>query len=146
MEAFSGFCAIDYESPLYYRALDLRNRVLRIPLGLSLDTYDHSHEVSQHHLAYLEKGSLFAILVLVPKRGAVVKMRQVAVEPSFQSKGIGRRLVSFSEDFAKSRGYRSMELHARNSAIPFYRKLQYEVVGDEFVEVGIPHHKMIKIL
>jgi predicted GNAT family N-acyltransferase len=39
-----------------------------------------------------------------------------------------------------------MVLHARETAVPFYLKLGYEVVGGQFEEVGIPHFKMEKKL
>jgi predicted GNAT family N-acyltransferase len=35
-------------------------------------------------------------------------------------------------------------LHARKTAIGFYEKLAYAVVGGEFTEVGVAHVKMIK--
>ncbi|MBK6959146.1 MAG: GNAT family N-acetyltransferase, partial [Nitrosomonas sp.] len=30
------------------------------------------------------------------------------------------------------------QLHAQTSAIPFYKKFGFEIVGEEFVEAGIP--------
>jgi predicted GNAT family N-acyltransferase len=39
-----------------------------------------------------------------------------------------------------------MTLHARSTAVPFYAKLGYECVGDEFIEVTIPHWEMRKAL
>jgi predicted GNAT family N-acyltransferase len=39
-----------------------------------------------------------------------------------------------------------MVLNARDTAIPFYLHLGYELVGEPFVEVGIPHRKMRKAL
>ncbi|MEO8175011.1 MAG: GNAT family N-acetyltransferase [Sediminibacterium sp.] len=37
-------------------------------------------------------------------------------------------------------------MHARESAVGFYEKHGYKVVGDEFVEVTIPHFIMEKEL
>jgi predicted GNAT family N-acyltransferase len=39
-------------------------------------------------------------------------------------------------------GLSQVELHARLSAVGFYRGLGYAVVGQEFQELGIPHLKM----
>ena len=39
-----------------------------------------------------------------------------------------------------------MTLHARDTAIPFYKKLGYECVGEPFVEVTILHQAMQKRL
>jgi predicted GNAT family N-acyltransferase len=37
-------------------------------------------------------------------------------------------------------------MHARKSAVGFYEKLGYKIVGDEFEEVTIPHFEMQKTL
>jgi predicted GNAT family N-acyltransferase len=39
-----------------------------------------------------------------------------------------------------------MILHARATAVPFYLRLGYTVVGEPFEEVGIPHRGMEKAL
>jgi predicted GNAT family N-acyltransferase len=76
----------------------------------------------------------------------VVKMRQVAVDPHTQGTGVGRILVEASEAKARELGYAEIELNARETAVPFYLKLGYEVVGETFGEVGLPHKKMRKSL
>ena len=58
--------------------------------------------------------------------------------------GVGRQLVAASEAFARRNGYDVMELNARDTAVPFYEKLDYTVVGEQFEEVGIVHFKMMK--
>jgi len=39
-----------------------------------------------------------------------------------------------------------MLLHARETAVSFYTELGYEVFGEPFVEVTVPHRKMRKTL
>jgi predicted GNAT family N-acyltransferase len=55
-------------------------------------------------------------------------------------------MVQFSEKWANQNGYKIIDLHARKNVVPFYEKLGYHVEGDEFLEVGIPHLRMIKQL
>jgi predicted GNAT family N-acyltransferase len=76
----------------------------------------------------------------------VVKMRQVAVTPQAQGKGIGKMLVDWSETFAREHLFTTMQLHARDTAVPFYLQLGYETYGDPFTEVSIPHRSMQKQL
>jgi predicted GNAT family N-acyltransferase len=73
-------------------------------------------------------------------------MRQVAVNDKSQRSGIGSRLVAYSEEYAREHGYETMELNARQTAVPFYLRLGYEITGDPFTEVGLPHRKMQKRL
>jgi predicted GNAT family N-acyltransferase len=37
-------------------------------------------------------------------------------------------------------------MHARQSAVGFYQKLGYQIRGEEFEEVTIPHYEMQKQL
>jgi GNAT superfamily N-acetyltransferase len=71
-------------------------------------------------------------------------MRQVAIEPEWQGKGIGRRLVEYAEQFARDTGFTTMYCHARDLAVPFYKKMNYHTVGEPFVEVTIVHYGMEK--
>jgi hypothetical protein len=37
-------------------------------------------------------------------------------------------------------------MHARKTAVGFYEKQGYEILGDEFLEVSVPHYEMRKKL
>lgn len=139
---------IEFATPAYDMAIRLRDEVLRKPLGLEFTVEELSTEFDSHHLACysLNNEELLGILVLKPVDNQVIKMRQVAIVPTLQSKGIGSLLVSFSEKFAKSKAYNKIELHARDTAVDFYKKLGYKIEGEEFLEVSIPHYKMVKSL
>ncbi len=136
----------DYFSGLYQAELELRNMVLRLPLSLNLYTEDLSPEVSQWHIGAFVHSVMVGVLLLVPLKNQQIKMRQVAVHFDFQGKHIGSLLVNFAEKLAVERGFKTMILHARQTAVPFYIKMDYEIVSDVFVEVTIPHYKMKKEL
>jgi predicted GNAT family N-acyltransferase len=53
-------------------------------------------------------------------------------------------MVLLSDAKAIEMGKEKMILHARDSALDFYLSLGYSIVGDQFEEVGIPHHRMEK--
>lgn len=129
----------------YWQAVDLRRRVLRLPLGLDFTPDQLEAENSEVHFVAMEGGNLLGCLILV-EREAAVKMRQVAVSPENQGEGIGSAMVRESESWAASHGHARMELHARESAVPFYLNLGYRVEGEPFVEVGIAHRAMAKEL
>jgi GNAT superfamily N-acetyltransferase len=56
-------------------------------------------------------------------------MRQVAVEALWQGAGIGKALVKYAEKYAFDAGYKKMILHARETALDFYRHLNYTTGG-----------------
>ena len=157
---------IAYDSPEYHDSVGLRSRILRQPLGLTFTPADLADDEADIHLAAFSTAhahttataatQLVAVLILHPSRPtqssdtasgeSVVKMRQVAVAERSRGAGVGRRLVEWSEQVARLRGYRLMRLHAREPAVGFYVALGYRCVGDEFTEVGIPHQRMEKVL
>jgi predicted GNAT family N-acyltransferase len=136
---------IEFATPEYDEAVALRYEVLRRPLGLEYSPEQLATEWDNLHIAaFEESGRLLGYLNLTPVSSAEVKMRQVAVTPEQQGKGIGAALVAYSEVLAKTLGFNEITLHARKTAVPFYLKVGYELVGDSFEEVGLPHFKMKK--
>lgn len=135
-----------YGSDEYKRSLKLRNKELRVPLGMNLYDEDLSEDERSVHIGAFESEQLLGVLVLVPYDGVKVKMRQVAVDLSAQGNGIGRLMVAFAEDYCRGYGYEVITLHARKKALLFYEKLGYDTEGDVFEEIGIPHFQMEKYL
>lgn len=128
----------------YEETVALRNDILRRPLGLTFTAEALAGEANEVHIACYYNNDLVGCLILVPRENGELKMRQVAVSESFQGKGVGKAMVDFSEDFARKNNFSIITMHARETAIPFYLKLGYEIVGDKFEEVTIPHYKMQK--
>lgn len=136
---------ITFGTPAYDDSIQLRHQVLRAPLGISFEAEDLAQEYNQIHLGcYSDSAELLAILVLWIQDDKTLKMRQVAVDPLHQKKGIGSVLVAASEAYAAKHNYKTIVLHARDEAVPFYERLTYKKVGKPFTEVGIKHYKMKK--
>ncbi len=136
---------LEYGSPEQLESIELREEVLRKPIGLRFSK-EELEEDEQFHLAYIMDGKVVGILLLKPVAEGVLKMRQVAVRPDLQGQGIGKQLVRFSEKWAIDHQYHIMELHARKTAVEFYLSMGYETRGPEFLEVTIPHLEMFKNL
>lgn len=135
-----------FESPEYFDELELRNEVLRKPLGMNLFDQDLAVEKEYIRIAGFVDGSLQGVLLLVPLENGVIQMKQMAVRESFRGHDLGRKIIQFAEDLIRGKGFSKIILNARKNALPFYLKSGYEIQGDEFQEVGIPHFKMSKIV
>jgi len=135
---------IHYKSVLYEQALELRQKVLREPLGLNIRDEDLTNEIYCLHYGLLHQEELIAYLLMQPLEPSRMKLRQMAVSKYFRAQGVGRRLILSVEKEVFARGVMRIELHARSSALDFYRKLGYTVEGEPFDEVGIAHRKMFK--
>ena len=136
---------VDFGSPAFDELIYLRDLLLRKPIGLSFTSNELSKEYDSFHFAaYTNELELLGVLVMKPLNEQQIKMRQVAVFPYAQKKGVGQMMVAHSEEFAKENNYKEIVLSARVPAVPFYEKLGYKVVSDLYQEVGIDHYKMMK--
>lgn len=135
---------VAYNSPDYYQCLDLREKVLRIPLGLTLSESDTNKEDKQFHFAILEEGQVIACVVLKPTSHTAIQLRQMAVSQAFQGKGLGRDLVKFSENQIVKKGFLEIHMEARSHAVSFYQKLGYQQQGNPFDKLGMAHIRMTK--
>lgn len=136
----------DFGDPDQVQSIGLRYEVLRRPLGLMFDPEELFAESAEVHIVAKQGDLVVGCMLLKPAGAMVLKMRQVAVTEKGQGSGTGTAMVAFAGDWAKNNGYTAVELHARMTAVPFYKRLQYEVLGEEFEEVGIPHLKLRKQL
>jgi ribosomal protein S18 acetylase RimI-like enzyme len=139
---------IAHGSREYERECVLRNELLRAPLGLSLYDEDLTAESAYRHFGIFcsTSSECLASLVAIPEGDGLFKVKQMAVREDQQKQGLGTRLLSEAEARLAKLGARQIYLHARESAIGFYSKSGYEVVGQRFEEVTIPHFKMEKCL
>ncbi len=135
---------ISFGSKEYKDGIDLRTKILREPLGIKFSADDLMKEADEIHVGAFVGGSLVGCLLLAPQSERVVKMRQVAVVKNTQRAGVGKKLVDYSEMLSREKGFKEIVLHARETAVPFYLKLGYEVYDEPFTEVTLPHRKMRK--
>lgn len=137
---------VGHGSNEYWQAVELRRQVLRLPLGLDFTPEQLASEIDSFHFVGDVEGFVVACAIATPIDLENVKIRQVAVSKSLQGKGYGRDIMLGAEDWAREMEYKQVVLHARAVVVEFYLKLGYEMVGDGFEEVGIPHRKMVKSL
>lgn len=136
---------VSIEHPFYEQVIALRHKVLRAPLGLDIRNDDLSDEINQLIFVYEEDQTVLGCVLLQHSDAETFKLRQMAVDTDAQGKQIGSQLIQAAEVYAVQLGKSKIQLHAREVAIPFYEKQGYEIIGDTFLEVDIPHKKMEKL-
>jgi N-acetylglutamate synthase-like GNAT family acetyltransferase len=137
---------LEHNSTEYEQMIQLRISALLMPIGVSADYIQKENESQDILIGAFESETLVGCCNLTPVDNKVIQLRQMIVEPAWQGKNIGAAIVAFAEKTAKERGFTTLIMHARNPAIGFYTKAGYKIVGTEFYEVGIGHHKMEKQL
>ncbi|MGB7215492.1 MAG: GNAT family N-acetyltransferase [Gammaproteobacteria bacterium] len=137
---------VPYGSALYDEVVELRRELLRRPLGLDFTPEELAQEKHDTHLAALDADRVVGTLLLRKVDERTARIMRMAVVPEAQGRAIGRALVEWAEGIARERGFETIMMHARSSAIGFYEKCGYHTVGGEFLEQGIPHIRMEKRL
>jgi ribosomal protein S18 acetylase RimI-like enzyme len=137
---------IDHGSREYQQMVQLRNEILRRPLGLQFTPDELEKEKEEILIGAFEEEKMLGCCMLIKEDPVTVRLRQMAVLNNLQGKGIGRALMQFAENIARDRGFQKITMHARETAIGFYEKLGYRLCGQQFEEVTIPHFVMEKLL
>ena len=126
--------------------VNLRNEILRKPLGLSFTHEELAKEKEDILIGAFDEDEMLACCMLTQADNKCLRLRQMAVQNNLQGKGIGASMMNFAEILARDKGYKKLIMHARETVVGFYEKLGYKVVGDKFTEVTIPHFVMEKKL
>ena len=141
-----GLKQIDHGSKEYQHMVTLRFEIMRKPLGLSFSTEELAKEKNDILIGAFDEDEMTGCCILTDISSGSVKLRQMAVLKNMQGKGIGEMIIQFAENIARDKGYRTLTMHARDTAIGFYEKYGYKVEGGGFIEINIPHHIMKKSL
>jgi predicted GNAT family N-acyltransferase len=137
---------IDHGTKEYQQMIQLRDDILRKPLGLHFSDEELTKEKSNLLIGAFEDEQMLGCCMLVEEEPGTVRLRQMAVLNDLQGKGVGRALMQFAENLARDRGYKKITMHARKNSLGFYEKMGYRKVGNEFQEITIPHYVMEKKL
>jgi len=78
---------------------------------------------------------VIGVYVLKETEKVVVEIMNIAVEESFQHKGLGKQLISHAIEEASKRGYAQVEIGTGNSSIHqlrLYQQCGFRIVGVDF--------------
>ncbi|CAK4454609.1 unnamed protein product [Aphanomyces euteiches] len=124
---------IKFGSPEYEAAVQLREEVLRKPLGMRLNPEDLAKEHSDIHIGVFSEGSIVASVMLRPAQPIAWMKQSGSQSPCFEAR-------------ARAEKFTEIRLHARETAVPFYEKLGYTVFGERFELAGTVRLSMYKFL
>jgi len=110
-----------------------------VPRELELDDVDAR---CVHALARLEDGRAVGTGRLLPE-GHIGRM---AVLAEWRGRGVGGALLEGLVEQARTRGMQMIALSAQTHALGFYRRYGFSAEGEVYLEAGIPHQAMTRIL
>ena len=141
-----GLRQIDHGSKDYWKMVELRSQILREPLGLTFSIDELEKEKDDILIVAFEEDELLGCCVLSILDRTTFRLRQMAVLQNYQRRGIGASLLNYVENIARDRGCIKIMMHARLTAIGFYERMGYTVVGEPFEEIGLQHRYMEKTI
>ncbi|MCK5817275.1 MAG: GNAT family N-acetyltransferase [Candidatus Marinimicrobia bacterium] len=140
------FKSFRHDSPLYDESIVLRNRILIEAVGRHEDCRDFDFPEKDIYISAFDGNALIGTAIITPLDDNTVQMRQMAVDEIYQGQGVGKAIADEFERVALKNGYSKVILHARESAVHFYKAVGYELRDDKFYEIEIPHYEMRKDL
>jgi ribosomal protein S18 acetylase RimI-like enzyme len=106
-------------------------------------TADYDDAVAKHRFDLLYVEGTLAALIETIREADHLLVENVAVSPSFQGRGLGRRLMAHAEELAASSGFREIRLYTNQrfaENIELYRRLGYRVDRQDLLPVGTVVH------
>ena len=142
-------------SPMHIRFIKaeatypLRLMVLR-PGGIVEDTHFPNDRLEgAFHLAAQIHQQLISVASFYPEKNSALlgwkqyRLRGMATHPDFAGKGAGSLLIRFALDHLKAQHADLVWCNARLLAVPFYKNMGFETIGEQFDSEGIgPHYLM----
>jgi ribosomal protein S18 acetylase RimI-like enzyme len=130
---------IQFNSTDCQAELQLRQQVLRAPQRLNLADENLEAEIEQQHFGLFDdNGLLLACVIAASLSPAQRKLCQMAVATEYQYQGLAQPLLSVVETVLMAGGVTTLTLHARCSAVGFYRPLGYSTHGERFIRSAFP--------
>jgi predicted GNAT family N-acyltransferase len=124
---------------------ELRYSILRKPWNEPKGSERDELEDSSFHACAKHYNEIIGACRLQFNDEQTAQIRYMCTQNEFQGKGVGKKLVDFVEDYAKSKNVNKIILHARENAVEFYIKCGYNIVAPSYLLFGcIPHFLMEK--
>lgn len=126
-------------------ALALRHEVFCVEQGVPEREERDGRDRGALHLIAVMNAEIVGTCRLVFV-GATVQFSRLAVRGSARRQGIATALLRATDAECRARGVNRIVLHAQTYARPLYDQEGYVPCGREFVEAGIEHVAMEKLL
>lgn len=135
------------DSDVYADAIAIRRAVFvkeqHIDEALEIDTVTPA---TWHYVGYDEQEKAVATARVTPSDAITGHIQRVATLKSARGHGYARQLLTKIAQDATKWGWQQLTLGAQVTAQSFYEQLGYQPTGAPFMEAGLCHQTMTKVL
>jgi ElaA protein len=130
-----------------YNILKLRSEVFVVEQKCIYQDLDDVDKTSYHFFIKEENDRIISYLRIFEKDGETAQIGRVLTDEKERKKGYAFKLMEKGIEFCKNEMKKGkIYLEGQVYCHKFYLKLGFNIISDEFLEDGIPHYKMLKIL
>lgn len=125
----------------------LRWKILRKPWNQPAGSETDLFENQSIHALIMDGNKAIAVCRMQFNDNYTAQIRYMAVHPSYQKAGLGRKLLDYLERKAIENHRHRIYLDARENAVEFYQSCGYKVIKTSYLLFGeIQHFGMEKLL
>ena len=130
-----------------YNIMQLRSQVFVVEQNCIYQDLDDIDKISYHLFIKGNNDMIKAYLRIFEKDKDTAQIGRVVTDEKERKKGYATKLMEkgiqlIKNEMKKNKVYLEGQVYCKD----LYLKLGFEIISDEFLEDGIPHYKMIKIL
>ena len=130
-----------------YKIMQLRSQVFVVEQNCIYQDLDDIDKISYHLFIKGNNDTIKAYLRIFEKDKDTAQIGRVVTDEKERKKGYATKLMEkgiqlIKNEMKKNKVYLEGQVYCKD----LYLKLGFEIISDEFLEDGIPHYKMIKIL
>jgi len=103
---------------------------------------DENESRCRYYVGYVNQEPVTTARVMQTDEGTLVQ--RVCTLKAYRHQGLSSQIFQAIEQDAKAKEIKHIWLFAQDHAQKFYLNNGFTVVGDQVMEAGIPHHKMVK--
>jgi GNAT superfamily N-acetyltransferase len=128
--------------------IDLRHAILRPGLPRETARFPGDDDPQTVHLAAKAGPKVVGcatILVNEWNGERACQLRGMAIDPAYQRRGIGRKMLAEVDLISAQKGTRLLWANVRKPATEFYQKCEWVIASEEFeIPTAGPHFKMVR--
>lgn len=129
-----------------YAALALRQHTFVVEQNLNYQDADWEDPYATHILGHAEGDlAVYARIFLPTEEGGEARIGRMVTAPAYRGYGYGDKLMQEALDYIKDEaGSCKISMSIQTHMKKFYARFGFEQAGDEYLEAGMPHIKVVK--
>ena len=134
---------VNIDSSYYREAVTIREELFFKNIENRLDLIQDKFESTGIHLVCLKDNEVIGTGRLNIENNTGV-ISQMAIKPEYHKLGVGARILIELVNYSKKNELFKVKLGARETALTFYKKFNFVIVGERYPskKTGVIHHQM----